>query len=138
MSDAHYQAIMYQIFCGLRYIHSAGIIHAGLDPSNIVINADCHTRICDLGKGQISTSKNPAESLWPSNRKYRAPELHIKHPSNVGNCTFDRPRTHSLSLVQVISKAADVWSAGCVLTALVAGQSPFPNTTLRNFSYVCC
>ena len=40
---------MYQIIKGMKYLHSASVIHRDLKPSNILINSDCHIKICDFG-----------------------------------------------------------------------------------------
>lgn len=32
---------MYQIFRGLVFIHSAGILHRDLKPSNLLLDSDC-------------------------------------------------------------------------------------------------
>jgi serine/threonine protein kinase len=49
LSDQHIQYFLYQILCGLKYIHSADILHRDLKPGNILINSDCEIKICDLG-----------------------------------------------------------------------------------------
>lgn len=40
---------MYQIIKGMKYLHSASVIHRDLKPSNILIDSDCHIKICDFG-----------------------------------------------------------------------------------------
>jgi len=46
---AHIQLLMYNIMCGLKYIHSAEVIHRDMKPANILLNEDCSVRICDFG-----------------------------------------------------------------------------------------
>jgi serine/threonine protein kinase len=74
LSDAHFQSFIYQTLCGLKYIHSANVLHRDLkpgascstterafsspssdnhccpcDPGNLLVNADCELKICDFG-----------------------------------------------------------------------------------------
>lgn len=49
LKDAHNRYIMYQIIKGMKYLHSASVIHRDLKPSNILVNSDCHVKICDFG-----------------------------------------------------------------------------------------
>lgn len=51
LSDAHYQYFVYQICRGLKYIHSANVLHRDLKPGNLLVNADCELKICDFGLG---------------------------------------------------------------------------------------
>src|ERR1700710_1809456 len=49
LTDAHFQSFIYQILCGLKYIHSANVLHRDLKPGNLLVNADCELKICDFG-----------------------------------------------------------------------------------------
>lgn len=45
LTDLHYQSFIYQILCGLKYIHSADVLHRDLKPGNLLVNADCELKI---------------------------------------------------------------------------------------------
>mmetsp|Transcript_33678 Transcript_33678/g.52035 ORF Transcript_33678/g.52035 Transcript_33678/m.52035 type:complete len:94 (-) Transcript_33678:889-1170(-) len=49
LSQDHVILVLYNLLCGLKYLHSMGIIHRDIKPSNILINKDCQIKICDLG-----------------------------------------------------------------------------------------
>jgi serine/threonine protein kinase len=49
LEQVQVKSIVYDILCGLNYLHSAKIIHRDLKPANILINDDCTIQICDYG-----------------------------------------------------------------------------------------
>eukprot|EP00826_Nyctotherus_ovalis_P011505 TRINITY_DN12991_c0_g8_i1.p1 TRINITY_DN12991_c0_g8~~TRINITY_DN12991_c0_g8_i1.p1 ORF type:complete len:487 (-),score=115.74 TRINITY_DN12991_c0_g8_i1:124-1536(-) len=46
------KVIMYNLVVALNYIHSGGIINRDVKPANILINADCSTKLCDFSLGR--------------------------------------------------------------------------------------
>jgi len=49
ISEFQVQTIVYNILCGLHFLHSAGVLHRDLKPSNILLSEDCTAKICDFG-----------------------------------------------------------------------------------------
>merc|ERR1719305_1338824 len=77
LSDDHFQFFLYQILRGLKYIHSAKVIHRDIKPRNLLVNANCDLRICDFGLARLDFGDrvlNPQPQAV-STRWYRAPEV---------------------------------------------------------------
>ncbi|CCD24476.1 mitogen-activated serine/threonine-protein kinase SLT2 NDAI_0D01620 [Naumovozyma dairenensis CBS 421] len=109
LTDAHYQSFIYQILCGLKYIHSADVLHRDLKPGNLLVNADCQLKICDFGLAR-GFSENPVENNqflteYVATRWYRAPEIMLSY--------------------QGYTKAIDIWSTGCILAEFLGGKPIF-------------
>ncbi|KAH8292347.1 hypothetical protein KR054_008608 [Drosophila jambulina] len=97
------KTILYDILRGIKYIHSAGVLHRDLKPGNIAINKNMEVRILDFGLARVS-AKDMTEYVgtpW-----YRAPEL--------------------LFCWDQYTKAIDMWSVGCILAELILGRALFP------------
>jgi len=116
LEDVHKEYIIYQTLKALKYIHSAGIIHRDLKPSNILINSDVNIKICDFGLARsLALGKEgslPVLTDYVATRWYRAPEVLL------GSTKY--------------SKAADLWSVGCILGELLCGKALFPGTSTLN------
>ena len=53
LTDDHIQFFVYQILRALKYIHSAGIIHGEIRPSNLLINSNCDLKVSNFQKAIV-------------------------------------------------------------------------------------
>ncbi|RKO97077.1 hypothetical protein CXG81DRAFT_26947 [Caulochytrium protostelioides] len=113
LTNQHYQYFVYQILRGLKYMHSANILHRDLKPGNLLVNGDCELRICDFGlaRGMLDlTAQSPfVNTEYVATRWYRAPEVVLS------------PKHYS--------KAIDLWSVGCIFAELLQRKVFFKGTT---------
>lgn len=58
ITNQHVQYFLYQLLCGIHYIHTANVIHRDLKPANVLINADCSLKICDFGLSRSTLGPN--------------------------------------------------------------------------------
>ena len=49
LNTNHMQVIMYNSLQAMKFLHSANVIHRDIKPSNILVNENCHVKICDFG-----------------------------------------------------------------------------------------
>ncbi|KNC51577.1 CMGC/MAPK protein kinase [Thecamonas trahens ATCC 50062] len=123
LEEAHLKYFMYQLFKGLKYLHSANTLHRDLKPSNLLVNADSQLKICDFGLSRVDEAAvaDELDALAPGDapadmnvagasdsavyteyvvtRWYRAPEV-----------ICDR---------RAYGKPVDIWSAGCILAEML-------------------
>jgi serine/threonine protein kinase len=118
LSVNHVQWITYQMFCGLKYLHSANILHRDLKPENILINSDTGIRICDFGLARVQNDHEAFMTLYVATRWYRAPEVILSWKD--------------------YTKAIDLWSAGCVVAELINNVPLFMGTNYMHQVNVIC
>jgi serine/threonine protein kinase len=105
------QSYLYQLLCGLRYLHSANIIHRDLKPRNILVAGDRTLKICDLGQAR-RVPRDRKMSKRVGTLSYKAPEI-LLHSS-------------------VYTSAADVWSVGCIVVECLLGKTLFTGDNEEN------
>lgn len=91
--------IIFQIANALNYLHTCGIVHGDLKPSDIGINKDMSIKLIDLNAEQ------PKETDYVLTKWYRAPEL--------------------LFAWKPATERVDLWSLGCIMAEFLCGRIIF-------------
>ena len=100
---------------GLEYAHAQGIIHRDIKPHNLMRDVDGTVKVADLGLARIGGPSSGNSSLTQAGSifgtvDYMSPEQAIDSGS--------------------VDARADVYSLGCTLYFLLAGQPPYAGGTL--------
>lgn len=105
-THTHIRSLARQMFNGLDFLHSRGIIHRDLKGSNLLLNRRGILKLADFGlarQRREGALTNRVITLW-----YRPIELLL------GATDYD--------------SSIDMWSAGCILLELFLKRPPFPGT----------
>lgn len=106
LTPDHVKVFIYQILRGLKYLHSANIIHRDIKPGNLLINANCLLKICDFGLARVvELDENASMTHEVVTQYYRAPEI--------------------LMGARHYTAAVDIWSVGCILAELLSRRILF-------------
>lgn len=106
LTSDHIKVFLYQILRGVKYLHSAKIIHRDIKPGNLLVNSNCVLKICDFGLARVEEpEKSRHMTQEVVTQYYRAPEILMgaKHYTN----------------------AVDMWSVGCIFGELLGRRILF-------------
>mmetsp|Transcript_17019 Transcript_17019/g.40315 ORF Transcript_17019/g.40315 Transcript_17019/m.40315 type:complete len:405 (-) Transcript_17019:55-1269(-) len=115
LTDDHCQFFLYQILRGMKYVHSAQVIHRDLKPRNLLVNSNCDLKICDFGLARVRFSDKEwvcPMTEYVCTRWYRAPEV---------LCSWTD-----------YSCAIDIWSIACILAEIQTRKPLFPGRSTQN------
>lgn len=106
LTTDHIKVFLYQILRGLKYLHSAGILHRDIKPGNLLVNSNCLLKICDFGLARVE-EPDPSRHMTQEvvTQYYRAPEV-LMGSRHYGS-------------------AIDVWSVGCIFAELLGRRILF-------------
>lgn len=101
---------------GLKYLHSANILHRDLKPRNLLVNSNCDLKICDFGLARALIEEHKVKTSvmtdYVATRWYRAPELLLSSKE--------------------YTASVDVWSLGCIFAELLRRKPFLPGNETKN------
>ncbi|XAR57927.1 Mitogen-activated protein kinase [Bertholletia excelsa] len=112
LTNDHCKYFLFQLLRGLKYLHSANVLHRDLKPGNLLVNANCELKICDFGLARTSCDNGQFMTEYVVTRWYRAPEL-LLCCDNYGS-------------------SIDIWSVGCIFAEILGRKPIFPGTECLN------
>jgi len=93
----------------LNYIHSKGIIHRNIKPSNIILDSTMNGYITDFGSAIVLGDRTTQQGAVVSTAFYISPEM-SSNPKNADH-------------------RSDIYSIGCVLYEIATGKPPYEGET---------
>lgn len=110
LTSDHVKVFLYQILRGLKYLHSARILHRDIKPGNLLVNSNCLLKICDFGLARVDeTDASKLMTQEVVTQYYRAPEL--------------------LMGARHYTSSIDIWSVGCIFAELLGRRILFQAQT---------
>jgi serine/threonine protein kinase len=109
--------IIVGIALAMRYVHSCGVVHRDLTPSNILVDSKCHIRITDFGHSISSEVMEPLYIDEPDDRKGLVPSADVHY---IAPECFDNN----------YSEESDVFSFGMILYEIIVGEPARPRDRL--------
>jgi serine/threonine protein kinase len=125
--------LVYQALLGLQHIHELGLIHRDLKPSNLMLvpahapgepdnTAHATVKILDIGLARTFFDENAPNAV-------AQPQL---TGEGVLLGTPDYMAPEQARSAHTVDIRADIYSLGCVLYHVLAGQPPFPDKNIIN------
>lgn len=111
-----------QVLEGLKYLHQNGILHRDLKADNLLLELDGTCKISDFGISKKSHDiySNNAELSMQGTIFWMAPEV-------IHSMVEDQKQGYSAKV--------DIWSLGCVVLEMFAGQRPWSNEAVISAIY---
>jgi len=115
-------AIATQVAAALTAAHQAGIIHRDIKPENVMVRRDGYVKVLDFGIAKLAPQDRGA---FATNIPTR-PDVHTRAGAIVGTLPYMSPEQARGAPVDA---RTDIWSLGCLLYEMLAGDPPFRGPT---------
>ncbi len=119
--------MLYPVLNALDYIHSSGIVHLDIKPSNIMVEGGKNIRLMDLGIAMSNNRTRLQNNVGEYNPSYST------HSSSglMGTPKYAAPEQYGENLgYGQINATTDIYEFGVTLYELLAGVNPFISTSI--------
>jgi serine/threonine protein kinase len=103
-----------QVALALQHAHDHGLVHRDVKPSNLLLTPDGQVKLLDLGLALVSEDSSGSRELTATGQVFG---------------TFDYMAPEQWDDSHRVDIRADLYSLGCTLYFLLAGQVPFSGST---------
>ena len=111
LPERHARRYFSQLISALEYLHDEKLVaHRDLKAENVLLDRNLNIRLIDFGLSNSFTDEAPELTTACGSPAYASPEMVRGHP---------------------YTKAADVWSSGVLLYAMVTGRLPFDDDNMQ-------
>jgi len=108
LTRAQVKWVIMEVMVVMRYIHKQGVLYRDLKPENLLVDADGHIRLIDMGLAARITEKHPKRMSRVGTDIYMAPEVR-----------FVKERKEGYGVL------ADWYTVGVLMYELTTGHTPY-------------
>ena len=115
-----------QAALGLQHAHERGMVHRDIKPQNLMVTRKGQLKILDFGLARFAAERAPIDS--PSGEADADSSTTTKAGMILGTPDYIAPE--QVSDARAADIRADIYSLGCTLYFLLAGEPPFAKETI--------